>query len=513
MAPISYAPASTINIRSSTNAKLDEAKSFEYKDDEKALAIYLSLAGENVSEAQYGSGLMLLEGRGTVRQFRAARGYINNAAGAGHVGAKKILAGVESRLRQLNHIADTFSELNAPDAPGAPVSTSKMPVKLQRAAVETIMSDKKGNDTESLTITHDDITMALGDMAGYFMDSSCEKTALEEYQRHDIGSLLSDGVHQYNQEKGTSIGIQTEEPPLPPEMWRYIEPHMSVRPNLNLAGTSHSYLEIYKVDGLWQAKRNEAVIELLLRLGITDRMLIQKVRDGQLTLAEIQDVDQQTQTALKSPLLLHKLTRRALMTPWLRARVFDRVLTVDQLTGITATGYQVFCDPEIQSWLELEQNQQYIDKIVNLSPQAGRALKNAWVRGGIGERLSFAKLAGITEAECIALCDPQIQNFLDRQALSGAIDAFTVDKLAGITSGGCRALRTREVQNWLELNPQHIDQVTRLPEWAGAVLRVAQVRECIDNGIFLLGQFHIFTQSEFTDFYDSRFQKVEHKQS
>jgi hypothetical protein len=145
MAPLFYSPASRTSHNSFINPRLKEANSFEYKDDRKALAT----------------------------------------------------------------IVDNFAELNKPAAPAANVSTSKMPVKLQRTIVELIMDEKKGNDTESLTLTHNDATTTLGDLADSFPNPSPERTALEEYQTYDIATLLSDGVNQYNQEKGTSIGMQT----------------------------------------------------------------------------------------------------------------------------------------------------------------------------------------------------------------------------------------------------------------------------------------------------------------
>lgn len=388
------------------------------------------------TEAQYRYGVMLLEGRGIKRDFNAAIRYLGMAATKDHGGAQKSIDKVRNKFEKLCSIAVAFDRLHGKGA----VTMAKLPVELQFAIVQVIMADKEGGGAESVTITHCDVTEALQDLLSFIYPDCPALGTLEAYleQIHD---LLTEGVMQYNQKENTSIGLVTQAVKLielPEELWKGIEHHYTSI--IHLGRISRSYQKKYDSNDWWQCRlkkgspsakvkflmcpmfreekyfaSDEKGIYVLAKHGISDPIWIQKIRNGQLTTEEIK-------TALEKegwttdPNVGERETEMLDQQPWIKNRLIDQTLNPKQLASITDAGYQALCNPEIQRFLEQKENWRYIAQVVCYGPESSKALKNAWVREQINfKRATFKDLAQITWKYCKTVCHPKVQSFLEQK--------------------------------------------------------------------------------------------------
>jgi hypothetical protein len=541
---------------------LNKAKSVEYKDDKAAYAIYLPLAEEGNPEAQYQCGRMLLEGRGTTRQFSSAVSFFQFAAKAGHPDAVNSLTGLESKITLLSSIVKNFNAI----APGAPALERR--IALKRAVEDFILGRKQGNEIEKLTITHHDILMVFNDLAEC-IDDGCPDEMKAPW--HDeIASLLKEGVNDYNRE-GTRI--HTGEATLPLELWLEVGKYMSMRDNINLTGTArrHKVISDYKVisdckvisdykvisdeketgfieeqwnkfkqflstndnngcksendnNGCkndqekmwWHAKLNQDGIDYLNKsklnppltakdvffsnpayrkeqfipsdeLGIkylkdhkniTDRILLQKIRDGELTLAEIEDGYQEIQTYLQTP--LDKYVRYALEDPWIKARVVDGTITDEsQLAKINYGKVRGINKPGVKDWLD--SNPQYLQQVLNL-PHDGP--------------YDYFEL----------FCTSLILNGLTNKML-------TFEQFTSTTKSGFSALNGAKTADnchwWLVSNPQYLSHVVSLSEVAARALGSSSwLRASVDSGIISFDWLNGITEEKMIALQDPVKQKL-----
>lgn len=192
----SFTNSLTINYE--TNSKLESAKQLEHDRPDEALKIYLLIAEKGNTEAQYRCGSILLEGRGTKRNFNAAISYLSMAAHKGHAEAKQSIDRIKNRYEKLCSIVVEFDKLNRKDD----INRNEMPVKLQRALVDLIKADRKESPQERFTIiTISEIMTAFSDLITIVSDPDCPPMrALKEYQMQNIATLLTKGIEQYDQE-------------------------------------------------------------------------------------------------------------------------------------------------------------------------------------------------------------------------------------------------------------------------------------------------------------------------
>ena len=503
---------------------------------------------------------MLLDGRGTERALSAAVTYLRLAVLAGHVDAKESLAHLENKIEQLSDLFITLGELNNEDDS----TGKKMSVEQQRSIVNLILADKKVNGPDSLTITHHDITVVLNDLEGIIVDQDCFQMQVLNGCRKHIATFLTEGVEHYNQENGTQIRLMTQEPALPPDMWRYLGEYMSMGSNIRLANAAKQYNHIHEHEDSWQGRLREGSLsnqnpvtpakelfltcpaarkgkhilsdakgrtevheqwnkDPVLKWYVTDPMLIQRVRNGQRTLAEINEAGKQIQAALQGKnhevrqisshpwirLRISDAIKNALSETWIQARIIDGTLTWERVADFTWATYGALDNPEVQRFLELEQNWPYIGHVASFSDSAADILENDWARERLADgTLTWQQLSGVTSG-AIALLNKEVQGFLDldqnRQYIGQVVSFPLYDALAlanvwvrkqltdgtltwkqlYVAGGGADILCNPEIQRFLDLeqNRQYIGHVVSFSYIsAGGALKNAWVRKQLTEG-------------------------------
>lgn len=147
---------------------------------------------------------------------------------------------------------------------------------------------------------------------------------------------------------------------------------------------------------------------------INDLILLQRIRKGQITVEDIATAREQISTTQQS---VKVKNNKLLDNPWIRDRIVDKTLTFQQLAEATNDGLDALCSTDIRCFLEQEENWPYIALVIGLSAVAVKALENGWVREQLANKtLTFQQLADITWGGSEALCNTEIQCLLTQKA-------------------------------------------------------------------------------------------------
>ncbi|MCD6026123.1 MAG: hypothetical protein K0R08_642 [Solimicrobium sp.] len=102
-----------------------------------------------------------------------------------------------------------------------------------------------------------------------------------------------------------------------------------------------------------------------------------------------------------------------LANPWIQARIAEGRILFKQIMNVRFGNFAL-CDPDVQDFFEQPEYLQHVDKVLGFSEFAAGALEDVWVRSLIADKkLSFEELAGISESESDDLRDPTIQREVD----------------------------------------------------------------------------------------------------
>jgi len=442
-------PAAILNP-TAIRANLCKAKSLEHTDEKAALTVYAGLAMHGIPEAQYRYGSMLLEGRGTKRQFCESFRFLQFAYLAKHPEAQHTFSRIDQRMAWLTHIAINWEKLNIPDG-------RQMPLPLQSCILPAIMNDKKESRAiEKNTITQDDYTTVLDDLDDIFADSDrflvdmdCSaETVSQKYRQLDPALLLLDCVGRWNEEFRTSVGVMTQECWLPEKTWAYLGQYLPLEASIQLSATSKAHYWMHKANPLLPRLLRYHFIEIIS----------------------------------KSPFA--RQFKAILEDTWIKNRLVDGAIDFDQLHVIFGPLKEALMNWEVQSWLD-QRPQCYLDQVLHLSEEAARSLTvGNWVRDCIDNKIiHFDQLNGMTSGGLHAIESRRVRNWLAEHpehinpvfclSMCAAITlrqcveildridkrAVTFKQLNGITAEGSVFLTSFQNKKKIAKNPQIIDRI------------------------------------------------------
>lgn len=428
--------ATTLNP-TAVRANLFKAKSLEHTDEKAALTVYAGLAKHGIPEAQYRYGLMLLEGRGTKRQFCESFRFLQYAYLAKHPEAQRTFSQIDQRMAQLTHIAIHWEKLNIPDC-------RQMSLPLQSCILPAIMIDKdESSPIEKNTITYCDYTTVLDDLDDIFadidrflvdMDCSAE-TVPQKYRQLDPALLLFDCLGRWNDELRTSVGVMTQECWLPEKTWAYLGEHLSVEASIQLSATSKSHYLRHKANPLLQRRLRYHYIETMAKspcflefktiledVWMKDRFVEEDIRFDQLHVivgplkdalmnSEVQGwLDQRPPYYLDEILHLSEAAAHFLAaSDWVRECIDHKIFNFYQLNGMTTGGLHAIGSRRVRSWLV--DRPDYVNPVFGLSMCGASALRQcAEIMDRIDKRaVTFEHLNGITEEKSVFLTNPKIR--------------------------------------------------------------------------------------------------------
>jgi len=170
----------------------------------------------------------------------------------------------------------------------------------------------------------------------------------------------------------------------------------------------------------------------------------------------------------------------ALKNSWVWASVADRKLPLRQLASLTFDGQMALCSRDIQRFLDLEQNQPYIKQIANFSDHAARALWDVWVRKQITNGvLRWQQFVSLTLAGRVALCNIEVQSFLDLEQNQPYIEQVANFSSTSETNELLTALKWSYKGNQLTWNESTYQMFMSTEEIQFKIGRVQQTIETI----------------------------------
>jgi hypothetical protein len=223
---------------------------------------------------------------------------------------------------------------------------------------------------------------------------------------------------------------------------------------------------------------------------------------------------------------------KGFMNEWVRKQFKNKTLSWEQLANLSLCGSRVLIDPDIQVFLDQDQHKPYIGQVASFSFDAATALEDPWVRKHLTyETLSWQQLAGITWARD-TFCNQEAQCFLEQKENLqhiGQVAGFSYDagkvlrnpwvrnlintgmlsweQVSNLTKGGSMALINPEIQNFLEQGQylQHINQIVLFSRHAPEALKNAWVRDCIVEESLSWTQLATITESGYRGLCEGRY--------
>jgi len=380
--PHSNAPSFTSSTRKD---QLNEAFQAELSSPERALKIYLSLAkqGDGMAQALY--IMLILKSLGDPCEHELSMGIKIKTKKENGEEIETVKKVIDSRIRELSNIVFDFNQYHPPET-----AVAQIPLEFQYILLKIIIDNKKGTDTEKLTVTCSDIVNLIDKLIAIFaeMDSPC-KNILEEYKTCDLALLLASGLSYYNQKNKKSVVIVTREYELPSELWNSLSEYLPMRSHINLGCTSKvplnhttSWKSGLNEEGAAQATSTDLAKNNFLQyldlsktkyiecyrtgrlfldqIGLTDPMLLNKVENGELSLIEIVERYTALNASLKEErasylpavpcIYSDNYLETLFKNPWVHARIVDGTLTEETLLdSFTDPGRKAMAIPWVQA--------------------------------------------------------------------------------------------------------------------------------------------------------------------
>ncbi len=228
----------------------------------------------------------------------------------------------------LNAVISNFDSLNQLE--NKPNNTSPIPANMQEALVILIMSGKNQGE---VTISQNDIITTLDNLKG---DASSEiQTALTKYTENDIEFLLTKGVELYNSKTAKKISLNTAvyTTSLPSDMQNQVMAYLPFTNKINLSKISKDQYQCWHGRSIASDPKG---IQHLKSLGIDGPLLRQKIKIGELTIEQAQQVRAENlksfQQALANTDLPKDYQQKLLAT---KKYIIDGSLTITQAINLS----------------------------------------------------------------------------------------------------------------------------------------------------------------------------------
>jgi hypothetical protein len=508
---------------------------------------------------------MLLKGRGTPRQFSSAVSFFQLAAKAGHPDAVNSLTGLESKIALLSSIGGKLTTI----APGAPALERKIALKravedfilgrkqgneiekltITHHDILMVFNDlaeciDDGCPDEMKAPWHDDIASLLQEGAN---DYHKEGTRIHTGEATlpldlwlEVGKYMSmgDNINLTRTATHHKVISDEKETGFIEEQWNKFMQFLSSNDNdgckkdqekmwwytkLNDKGISHlnnhnknklnpplTAKDLFFSDPAYRKDRFIPSDKLGIKYlkdhkNITDRILLQKIRDGEFTLAQIEEG---YKAYLGTPLAQYvdeNFKDDWMAKSWVLVHVVDGSLT-SNLHSFNPNNIMYLTHLVLRNWFD--NNPQYLNQILSSPGWSAYALTYPWIQARVLDGLiPIRELEGITSRTVHRLSRPGVQHFLNNNPkyfqqvlnsneeidyclgfsviLDGLInEMITFEQLTRNTQGGRVFLKCRDHQfeyyrnsyEWLRRNPQHLSQVLSLSENAAMALYIPWVR-------------------------------------
>gem|GEM_PF-2504361 len=368
----------------------------------------------------------------------------------------------------LKKVAESFP-LTKEDA--TEVAPFIMTRQQQLVLVEKMMGHKERagkEDTEKWTITCHDINHFVFDNGKRrcLTPAWLNDEQAETYRQRLIGSLLAEGIEEYNQQarkqgEQACVGMVIQAPWLLRDVLGYLDQFLPIGPHRRLSETSHQFHQDIKklqneawwldklqpgamasrqvkpsswnfFDWLINLSKSEPTAKTfclenpdqrkvcnlpgdetgknyLYGQGICHPALLKRIENGQLSLMDATAI----KLAISSwcRIISHPETNESLEDGF-----YNCMLTPEQFrAGLGLSRVQeALGDPAVQQWLKKPENLLYFPLLLDVKNYFALAVRSEWVRDSISSgRLPVKFLSRLTEAGVKALCDPGLQTWLE----------------------------------------------------------------------------------------------------
>jgi hypothetical protein len=209
----------------------------------------------------------------------------------------------------------------------------------------------------------------------------------------------------------------------------------------------------------------------LKKEGISDPFLLQRIREGKLTVAQIKQEYENIETIkakLENNVSSGRTVEVTLSNPWVQARIIEGMLTLEKFTNpshvmIHWTAH-VLTDTQIQKWLDQDPNRQYIGWVADLPFHVVNCLRDVWFRERIDKQtISFEQLAEATEFGIAAFSDREIGPLLKSQPQK-------MKRALQLSTGAKRALGADWVRKRFKEESITFEQIAGLNDRQGAAI-------------------------------------------